>query len=247
MKERIVREGMTVGAWCLCSVMAFSVDCPKQPQQVSTDWQAEVNGSIAKIGRLSGAELKGETKTVTQDLFVKLPNADRIYLEQMMYASYCSALRDDKTISESEKAKRLKDYSGEVRRTIAQQTAKPAKAVPPPLLPVLNLNFSATPTNSTDKAAPYAMKVVIQTNAVIQPTSLVIQCSSEIAKGELSMAGGLLFQGMGEGYPGSDHRVYWIFFRGPAFTPEGPIIVTLMSKEPFSVKAIGRGPRPPFW
>jgi len=48
----------------------------------------------------------------------KLPQADKVYLEQMMYASYCSALRDDKTISESEKANRIRTYNIEVRRTL---------------------------------------------------------------------------------------------------------------------------------
>ena len=93
----------------------FQLDCPKQPEQVGKDLQAEVESSVAKIGKLSGAELKARTKIVTQDLLGKLPNSDKVYLEQMMFASYCSALRDDKTISESEKAKRLLEYRTEVR------------------------------------------------------------------------------------------------------------------------------------
>jgi hypothetical protein len=37
----------------------------------------------------------------------------------MMYATYCSALRDDKTITESEKAKKVKEYNNEIRKAFS--------------------------------------------------------------------------------------------------------------------------------
>src|SRR5947209_8534378 len=80
----------------VCCAMAFCLDCPKQPEQVNKDWEGEVSSDVAKIGRVSGAELKARTKVVTQDLLGKLPSADKIYIAQMMFSSYCSALRDDK-------------------------------------------------------------------------------------------------------------------------------------------------------
>jgi ankyrin repeat protein len=78
----------------------------------------EVKTAVAKIGPVSGAQLETVTKAITQDLIGKLPQADRVYLEQMMYASYCPALRDDKTLSETEKATRIRTYNLEVRRTL---------------------------------------------------------------------------------------------------------------------------------
>ena len=48
-----------------------------------------------------------------------------MYLEQMMYATYCSALRDDKSISETDKANRIKAYNLEVRRTLQGTPPKP--------------------------------------------------------------------------------------------------------------------------
>jgi hypothetical protein len=42
-----------------------------------------------------------------------------VYLEQMLFSAYCSALRDDRSISEGEKANRLQAYAREVRGTIA--------------------------------------------------------------------------------------------------------------------------------
>jgi tetratricopeptide (TPR) repeat protein len=88
------------------------------PEQVSRDRQSEVKAAIIKIGPARGAELERRTKEVTQDLLGKLPQADKVYLEQMMFAAYCSALRDDKTISESEKGNRIKAYNNEVRKTL---------------------------------------------------------------------------------------------------------------------------------
>jgi hypothetical protein len=60
----------------------------------------------------------------TQDILGKLPNEDKVYLEQMLLATYCSALRDDKSLSEGFKTQRLMEYIGEVRKTIQQQTPK---------------------------------------------------------------------------------------------------------------------------
>lgn len=110
----------------LTPVSAQALDCPPMPQQARKDVQVEVKAAVGKIGPLRGAELETATKAVTQDLLGKLPQADRVYLEQMMYASYCSALRDDKTISESEKGNRIRAYNIEVRRTL-QGTPPPQK------------------------------------------------------------------------------------------------------------------------
>ncbi len=101
----------------------LALDCPKAPEQVHNDWIVEVNAAIAKIGPVKGGELKTKTRNATQDLLAKLPDAGKIYLEQMMYSAYCSALRDDKTIKESEKAKLLREYNREVRKAMEPVSA----------------------------------------------------------------------------------------------------------------------------
>jgi hypothetical protein len=78
-----------------------------------------IKTAVVKIGPVKGAELENRTRTVTADVMSKLPQADRVYLEQMMYATYCSAIRDDKTLSESGKAARLRSYNLELRRTLS--------------------------------------------------------------------------------------------------------------------------------
>ena len=111
---------------CMCAFLATTasaLDCPPFPQQASKDWEVEVNAVIAKIGPVKGGELSTRVRSATKDLMGKLPDAARVYLEQMMYAGYCTALRDDKTISEGEKARQLKDYRREVLRARGQDKA----------------------------------------------------------------------------------------------------------------------------
>jgi hypothetical protein len=88
------------------------------PEQIKKDWEVEVNATIAKIGPVKGGELRTKTNNATKDLLGKLPDAGKVYLEQMMYSAYCSALCDDKTLKSSEKAKLLREYNSEVRKAI---------------------------------------------------------------------------------------------------------------------------------
>lgn len=102
----------------LMSFQSYALDCPKIPEQTNKELDVEVKAAVGKIGPVKGAELETRTKKVILDLMGKLPQADKVYLEQMMYATYCSALRDDKTLPESEKAARIRTYNIEVRRTL---------------------------------------------------------------------------------------------------------------------------------
>lgn len=123
--RRIVAIATVFVALLTIPLRVHALDCPAMPEQARKDLQVQVKAAVAKIGPVSGAELETVTKAVTQDLMSKLPQADRVYLEQMMYATYCSALRDDKTLSETEKASRIKAYNLEVRRTLQGQQVKP--------------------------------------------------------------------------------------------------------------------------
>src|SRR5262245_52190727 len=107
------------------SFESHALDCPQIPEQARKDLEVAVKAAVMRIGPAKGAELETRTRIVTQDLMGKLPQADRVYLEQMMYATYCSALRDDKTLSESEKAKQIRTYNLEVRKTLLGPPEKP--------------------------------------------------------------------------------------------------------------------------
>jgi hypothetical protein len=77
-----------------------------------------VNAAIARLAGLTGPGLGLEVKTVAQDLLMRLPEGGKMYLEQMMYSAYCSALRDDRMRSEGERAALIQAYNREVRHVL---------------------------------------------------------------------------------------------------------------------------------
>ena len=105
--------------FCMASSGAcLALECPPVPDQAHREWDVTIKTAVVKLGPAKGAELENRTRTTTADVMSKLPQADRVYLEQMMYATYCSAIRDDKKLSESDKASRLHSYNQELRRTL---------------------------------------------------------------------------------------------------------------------------------
>lgn len=104
--------------------VALAIVCPSQPEQTGKDWEGEVNAAIARIGPVSGGEVKTKVKTVTQDLLGKLPDAGKIYLEQMKYSTICSSIRDDKTLSEGEKRKQMTEYDFEIQKAKDKSSSK---------------------------------------------------------------------------------------------------------------------------
>ena len=96
----------------------FALDCPAVPRQANKDWETQVRAEVGKIGPVTGSQLETRVKSATNDLMGKLPGADKLYLEQMMFSAYCSALRGDKTISESAKARQILEYRRELRKNL---------------------------------------------------------------------------------------------------------------------------------
>ena len=89
---------------------AFAMECPTPPVQSRKDWETEVRAEVGRIGIVRGAQLETRVRTATHDLMGKLPGADRLYLEQMMFSAYCTALRDDPTLPGAEKSRQILDY-----------------------------------------------------------------------------------------------------------------------------------------
>lgn len=106
-------------AMLLCAVApAFALDGPEPPRQTQKDWDTEVQTEVGRIGAVRGAELRAKVRTATQDLLTRLPGADKLYLEQMMFSASCTALRDDRNIAESEKARQILDHRRELQRAL---------------------------------------------------------------------------------------------------------------------------------
>lgn len=107
--------------------IGLALDCKPAPEQTSADWEGEVDATVAKIGPVSGGAAKGKLKVEHKDLLGKLPDAGKVYLELTMLAMYCSSVRDDKTISETRKTEKIKEYIADVRAAI---WPKPPAVVP---------------------------------------------------------------------------------------------------------------------
>ena len=97
---------------------ASALDCPEPPAQTNKDWDATIRTEVAKIGIVKGADLELRVRSTTQDLLGRLPGGDRVYLEQMMFAAYCTALRGDKELTEGAKAKQILDYRRELQANL---------------------------------------------------------------------------------------------------------------------------------
>ena len=105
-------------AWLTVSVLAaafwgphvLAMDCPSPPVQSRKDWDVQVGAEVGRIGIVRGALLDTKVRTATQDLMGKLPGADKLYLEQMMFSAYCTALRDDTTLQGAEKSRQILNY-----------------------------------------------------------------------------------------------------------------------------------------
>ena len=122
MKSQPTQHLLAAG---LCLIFALlgpapthAMDCPQPPVQANKDWDIQVRTEVGKIGPVRGAELQTRVKSATHDLLAKLPGADKLYLEQMMFSAYCSALRDDKAMSESAKAQQILDYRRQLQASL---------------------------------------------------------------------------------------------------------------------------------
>jgi len=110
-RKRYRARMLMVGLAMLCvAPSVFAMECPTPPVQSRKDWNSEVKAEVGRIGFVRGAQLETRVRTATQDLMGKLPGADRVYLEQMMFSAYCTALRDDPSVSAAEKSRQILEY-----------------------------------------------------------------------------------------------------------------------------------------
>ena len=108
--RRNARLRVSVLAAVLSGAPALAMDCPSPPVQSRKDWDVQVQAEVGRIGLVRGALLDTKVRSATQDLMGKLPGADKLYLEQMMFSAYCTAVRDDTTLRGAEKSRQILDY-----------------------------------------------------------------------------------------------------------------------------------------
>lgn len=127
MLQQFVKFGIAATFILAVNTSVMALDCPEPPRQMTKDSKAEVKTAIGRIGPMKGAELEIKVKRETKDLLSSLPNADKLYLEHMMYASYCSSLRDDKSLTEAQRRKELNEFHGHVVKIAALNEDKKPK------------------------------------------------------------------------------------------------------------------------
>ena len=104
--------------------IGLALECPTYPEQSNKEWEVKAEAAVAKLGRLSGPDVKLTIRNATQDLLGKVPNADTVYLEKMFYTGICTGLRDDPSLTEGQKTQKLTEYIAVVHKYLK----------PPPLI-----------------------------------------------------------------------------------------------------------------
>jgi hypothetical protein len=108
------------------------IPCPDMPDkitQVNHDVRSDIQAQVGGLGKLKAGQLGIQTDVVAKNLFDKYPNTDRIIVVQMMAATYCPMVRDDKTLKDSEKRRLWTEFSDRVFK-FTNPSYKPSAAPP---------------------------------------------------------------------------------------------------------------------
>lgn len=109
--------------------------------------------------------------------------------------------------------------------------------VPPPPTIVPNVTMTQRRVPSRNPLTPYVLQVIIQTDASIEPASFVIDCDAEIESATFFVTGQIAL--VNERHElSADKKAFALRFGAPPFTPETPIVVTLVSRTDVRVSAI---------
>ena len=68
-------------------------DCPAPPRQIGHEVEVDARVAVGRLARVTGGELGVRTRDTVKDLLERVPEANVVYLEQMLFAAYCTALR----------------------------------------------------------------------------------------------------------------------------------------------------------
>ncbi len=104
---------------------------------------------------------------------------------------------------------------------------------------VQHVQVSQQRTVSNRDDAKFALQVTIQTDVPTQPTAFMIECNGDIEDGHFFLAGQAVMMGVGYGVQ-PDKKSFYLRFAFPAFTPESPIVVTLLSKTDIRVLKVSK-------
>lgn len=103
----LVVVGVIFAAIFALAMPAQAYDCPQPLRQLSTDKSSDVHSSVDALGGLNTATFAKKSDRVTQDLFSKYPQADKVALANAMISLFCQVILPSTTMSDAEKLDQL--------------------------------------------------------------------------------------------------------------------------------------------
>ena len=104
--------------------VAFSMaqdSCPPMPDKITQDNHdvlVDVNANVGSLGKVKAGQIGIKTEVVARNLFDKYPNVDRLVIAQMMAATYCPMIRDDKALKDADKRHLWNEFQDRVFRFV---------------------------------------------------------------------------------------------------------------------------------
>jgi hypothetical protein len=90
----MITRNMMLAVFALLTSYSASLaqTCPNPPAQIDKNIEAEAKLNIGSLGRLVGLEATAKVTPITQNLFEKYPNADKITIAQLIVSTTCQLL-----------------------------------------------------------------------------------------------------------------------------------------------------------
>ena len=96
---------------------AIAIDCGDRPALYLRDYDTSFSAAVARIGGwVSGPSAGVKLRTEAKNLLEKIPNADKSVVDLTYMYTICTALRDDRSVSEGRKATLLHSYRIEIEK-----------------------------------------------------------------------------------------------------------------------------------
>jgi hypothetical protein len=104
-----------------------------------------------------------------------------------------------------------------------------APQAPPPMVGSVRIASQKTVV-STNPKFPYALEVILQTDASIEPVAFGIECDGDIGDADAIFVNGGMMVQTKNGFLNKSTKLWGFEWSSPAFTPDKPIAITVFSK-----------------
>ncbi len=131
-----------------------TITCPLMPTSVTDvnrDIKSDINASAASLWKVKAGEVSTKTEITAKNLFEKYPNIDKLITLQTMAATYCTMLRDTKTVSEKEKLDRWERFQEKVLSLQSSPTQEKQPQAKPNSVTLTQTNKDSTKRAPTPK------------------------------------------------------------------------------------------------